>query len=230
MAKKLLSSALALSLLIIITSCSSSNNTVSNAFLQKRKHTKGYHVNLGSSRHNTNKKTTAFESLADEESSQSFEEEQQPLAQTKTEVQPKIEQVKTAKTREIILSAKDDFFAKSAEASSVKELIQIKKEAKRALKTKLFAQEPTDGIAPENESNEGMVGYSIAGFVLSLVGLLIAGIILGTLAIIFSIIGLVKADKEGRKGKGLAIAGLIIGIVDVIGGIIAATIIVSALA
>jgi hypothetical protein len=227
MAKSLLSSTIALTLLIFISSCSSNNNTVSHAFLQKRKHTKGYHVNLGSSRHNANKKTKAFESLADEESSQIFEEEHQPLAQTKTEIQPKIEHVKTAKTREIIHSAKEEFFAESAKATSVKDLIKINKEARKSLRSKLFIEEPTDGISPDRETKDGMVGFSIAGFVISLVGLLIAGIILGTVAIIFSAIGLAKALKEERKGAGLAIAGLIIGVIDIVGAIVFAALLLA---
>ena len=53
-------------------------------------------------------------------------------------------------------------------------------------------------------------GFSIASFVVGLVGLLVAGLICGTLAVIFGAIGL----KRGKRG--LAIAGMIIGIVDVV--------------
>lgn len=61
---------------------------------------------------------------------------------------------------------------------------------------------------------------AIAGFVLSLVGLipcfwfwfLQAPAVLGT---IFSVLGL-KAAKAGKKGRGLAIAGLVIGIIGIL--------------
>ena len=51
---------------------------------------------------------------------------------------------------------------------------------------------------------KGTNGFAIAGFILSFFG--------GLLGLIFSIIGLVKAKKEGSP-KGLAIAGLVISIV-----------------
>jgi hypothetical protein len=63
---------------------------------------------------------------------------------------------------------------------------------------------------------QGANGMAIASLVCSLVGLLIAGFILGPLAIIFGALGIGKANKMGGKGKGMAIAGLIIGCVDVL--------------
>ncbi len=52
-------------------------------------------------------------------------------------------------------------------------------------------------------------GFAIAGFVLSLVSLLCCGST-SFLGLIFSIIGLVNANKSEGEGKGLAIAGIII--------------------
>lgn len=65
-------------------------------------------------------------------------------------------------------------------------------------------------------------GMALTGFICSLVGLFLFGLILGVLAIIFSAIGLgeINKDKTKWKGKGLAIAGLIIGIVDIVGWLI----------
>jgi len=61
-------------------------------------------------------------------------------------------------------------------------------------------------------------GFAVAGFVTSLVSLFIAGIILGSIAIIFSAIALMRINKSDgtKRGRGLAIAGLIIGIVGVV--------------
>jgi hypothetical protein len=56
----------------------------------------------------------------------------------------------------------------------------------------------------------------LSTFVLGLVGLLVAGIILGTMAIIFGAISLVK----NKKGKALAIIGIVLGVIDVIGALI----------
>lgn len=50
---------------------------------------------------------------------------------------------------------------------------------------------------------------AVAGFVLSLIGLLIFPVVFGVLGLIFSILGM----KQRRK-KGLAIAGLVISIID----------------
>lgn len=78
----------------------------------------------------------------------------------------------------------------------------------------------SDKTQNDTEEKKGG-GFGIASFVLSLVGplvagplvagLLVASVIMGPLAIIFGIIGMIN-----RKLKGLAIAGLIIGIIDLI--------------
>ena len=69
------------------------------------------------------------------------------------------------------------------------------------------------------ETSQGN-GMAVAGFVCSLVGLFLFGIILGPLGIVFSAIGLSKAKKEGRPLRGLALAGLILGIVATLGWLI----------
>lgn len=56
---------------------------------------------------------------------------------------------------------------------------------------------------------------SVAGFVLSLVGVLVLPIVTGPLGVIFSCLGL-----KSKKKKGLAIAGLIIGIIDIVYAVI----------
>ena len=59
-------------------------------------------------------------------------------------------------------------------------------------------------------------GMAIAGFVCGVLSLLGLGIFLGIPAIIFSAIGLKRANREGRPHRGLAIAGLVCGIVSVV--------------
>ena len=63
-------------------------------------------------------------------------------------------------------------------------------------------------------------GFAVAGFVIGLVSLFVAGIPLGTVAIVFSAVALGQIQKKGEKGKGFAIAGLILGIVGVVGAAI----------
>lgn len=64
-----------------------------------------------------------------------------------------------------------------------------------------------------------MNGLALAGFIVSLVGLVVFGIVLGILAIILSGIGLYRVNQDpiNWNGKGLAIAGIIIGILDIVG-------------
>jgi hypothetical protein len=71
-------------------------------------------------------------------------------------------------------------------------------------------------------ANQKTIGIGIAGFVASLLGLLIAGLPLGIFAIIAGSIGLGKIERNpGKyKGKGFATASLIIGLVDVVGVLI----------
>lgn len=59
---------------------------------------------------------------------------------------------------------------------------------------------------------------AITGFVTGLVGLFVAGIVLGICAVVFSTIAIVKITKNGEeyRGLGMAIAGLILGILDIV--------------
>lgn len=74
----------------------------------------------------------------------------------------------------------------------------------------------------QTNNNAGKTNPSaVAGFVCSLVGLFIAGIFLGILAICLG----VSAKKhmkifENEKGKGLATAAVVIGIIDIAGAIL----------
>jgi uncharacterized membrane protein YvbJ len=61
-------------------------------------------------------------------------------------------------------------------------------------------------------SNFGMIA-----FILSIVGLIVGGIILGIIAIILGAIGL---SKPNEKSRGLATAAIVIGIIDFVAAII----------
>ena len=71
----------------------------------------------------------------------------------------------------------------------------------------------------KEEINPPLSGLGVASLVLSILGLFVAGIILGTLAILFLLIVLSQCDKGHCIVKGFARIGLIIGIVDVVGAI-----------
>jgi len=59
-------------------------------------------------------------------------------------------------------------------------------------------------------------GLAVASFVLSLVGLLVAAIICGTLGIIFASMAFKAIREQNLGGKGLATAGLVISICDIV--------------
>lgn len=60
------------------------------------------------------------------------------------------------------------------------------------------------------------LGFAVAGFVCSLVGLIVFGIPLGILSVVFSGIALGRLKTNpNQAGKGMAIAGLVLGILDI---------------
>jgi hypothetical protein len=87
---------------------------------------------------------------------------------------------------------------------------EIKKEQVNKFKKNISNEKPNDKKA----AGADRPGMSIASFVLGIVGLIVAGLICGSLAIVFGVIGM----KRGLKG--LAIAGLILGIIDVVAALI----------
>lgn len=87
---------------------------------------------------------------------------------------------------------------------------EIKKEQAAKFIKSSSSDDPLGNAAPPDRRP----GMSIASFVLSIVGLFVAGLICGTLAVIFGIIGM----KRGLRG--LAIAGFIIGVIDIVAALI----------
>lgn len=88
---------------------------------------------------------------------------------------------------------------------------------------------PTDTYIPNqtnstynNNSVLKTEGLGLAGFISGLIGLFIASIPLGLIAVIFGSISLSKIKKQSQryKGKGFAIASIILGIVDVVAMIV----------
>ena len=98
-------------------------------------------------------------------------------------------------------------------------------------KTPVTKESPTEEATEQNAAftapeapapapaNKKYSGKAIAGFVLSLVGLLIAAIPCGILGLVFSSISFKETESE-KKGKGLAIAGFVISIVNIVVGIL----------
>ena len=81
---------------------------------------------------------------------------------------------------------------------------------------------PQQSTAQQAESKQKSNIMAIVGFILGCVSLLINfwGIV-GIVALIFSIVGIVQINNSGEKGKGFAICGIILGVLGVIWGMVA---------
>ena len=84
-----------------------------------------------------------------------------------------------------------------------------------SLVSEIFAEQPEEVV--EQPAPAG----AIIGFIAGIVGLFVAGIPLGILAIILCGVAIGKIEKNpGMKGKGIAIAGIVIGAIAVVGALI----------
>ena len=74
-------------------------------------------------------------------------------------------------------------------------------------------------LTTPNNTPQEIEGLGLAGFIVSLAGLIILGIPFGIVGIVFGGISLGKINKnpDKYKGKGFAIGSLVIGIIDIIG-------------
>lgn len=79
------------------------------------------------------------------------------------------------------------------------------------VKQEEYTAQTTQNIGPRKQN-----AMALASFILALVGLIVAGLPCGIVAVILGIVGLVKFDAAKEKGKGFAIAGLVVGVIDVI--------------
>ena len=69
-----------------------------------------------------------------------------------------------------------------------------------------------DGQVKNNNAGKKNNGLALASFVMGLVCYIIAGIPLGTAAVITGIVALTKFNPETEKNKWMAIVGIILGI------------------
>ena len=79
--------------------------------------------------------------------------------------------------------------------------------------SEITIQAPTETVAKFSSK-------AIAGFVLSLVGIIVAALPCGIIGLVFFSLGIKETRLPQYKGSGLAIAGLIISIIDILFGII----------
>ena len=68
----------------------------------------------------------------------------------------------------------------------------------------------------EDNSTKKFNKLSLVSFIFCIIGIFIAGLPCGVIALITGIIGVVKFNAETEKGRWMAITGLIIGILEII--------------
>lgn len=68
----------------------------------------------------------------------------------------------------------------------------------------------------ENGTTKKLNKCGLFSFIFSLVGIIIAGLPSGTIAIITGILGIVTFKPDVQKGKWMGITGLVIGVLDVV--------------
>lgn len=67
-----------------------------------------------------------------------------------------------------------------------------------------------------NDMSKKFNGVSIASLIFCIIGIFVAGLPCGLIAIITGIIGIVTFKHEKEKGRWMAITGLVIGVIEVI--------------
>lgn len=205
-----------LAILIFLSSCSTTNDVVSNSSIVKRKYRKGYYVQRPQL---FNKQSDISSALPKEEiiKSPTSSDEEIPL---------------TASAENVLLITRDentiDFKPASKLARTIKSVkhlydsditdFKLFRTEYKKIKTGFRSNFALSGKNSKafQENYGGKYGVSIASLVCALVGFVIAGIILGSLAILLGILALANR----KKGKVIAILGIVLGAVDVIGVLI----------
>ena len=189
-------------ILMLLASCSSTNDVVSNGPFQKRKYQKGWHVNL-----NTGKRSGETQARkVNERTWMAQEISVSAMAEVPVVEMPVVE---TAERTEPVQSLERRAVSQVQEevTASVGERVLEKPQTaleRLSAQEEVFTPSPT---GPEGETDR-MNGMAIAGFICSL--------FLPLLGLIFSAIALGQIKRKGGRGKGLATAGLVISIVTML--------------
>ena len=206
--------------IIFLVACTSVNQVSTASKIQKRRYNSGYFVsNIFKTKHKNHASTKAISDtilLTKAENKEIQANIDNQLAQrtvVSQDIDDKNQSIVTTVAEAI---TKSKTLYNPAKTSNIKQYLADKKAFKQQIQSKLILGEGAKKSSGGGKSSGGS-GKSIASFVLGMVGLIIAGLICGTLAIIFGIIAL----NKGNSLKGLAIAGLILGILDVLLSIIA---------
>lgn len=175
--------------------------------VEKRVHMSGYHVdwkvNRNAKLHKVDKDTETIANQDLKVVEELLEDSSQLISKAPLDLSKKYEE-SSAERNQVLAS--------SAPLNESDQTVAEEKHIKRGF----VAREEVKAEAKNSNTSHSMFSsaFAIAGFVLALLGLLTSGpsaLVLGILAVVFSVIALQRGG-----GRGLAIAGLIIGIVDIV--------------
>jgi len=100
----------------------------------------------------------------------------------------------------------------------ISELISVDKEPEYS-----SSEADQNGVEQNNSPRKKIHPLGLTGVILSLLGIFVAAVILGSMACIFGIISIAKIDQspDKWKGKGFAIASILLGFAVTVLGVIA---------
>ncbi|MFH1004546.1 MAG: DUF4190 domain-containing protein [Bacteroidota bacterium] len=196
--------------LSLLYSCATTNDVITDNFISKRKYTRGYFVQMPIKQKKQDVKFVA-EKSENKNKYVSFDEMGEEIIVSANNNEPAIiiqkPQTLLVPEKKIISAVQS---IKQLYESDINDIKTFRNEYKKIKKIFRNTSAHSDN---DKKDEKGTAGLSIASFAFSIVGLIIAGIILGAVAIIF---GTIALTKKNTKAKGLAIAGIIIGAADII--------------
>ncbi len=200
---------------MVFGSCKSSHDLNSGGIVQKRKYTKGYHINARINKSQKNKELQAASVFAAESTQNNSQHIQaytnQPASEVKELSTRAVAPVKTAELANANASVKEKTEQTRETARMV---VDVKKEMTvKASKNAVMPSQDVSQAVPRTTPTS-----AVLSFIFGIVGLFVAAIVMGPLAIIFGIVGLSRIDSNPGiyKGKGFAIVGLILGIISLV--------------
>ena len=200
-------------LFICISSCKSSSEFASSGMVQKRKYTKGYHLNLKSP--TLNDRNSRYAEISEDSFSADLNQEKisSDLLEASVEpITPAIVEQKSVVEEQKLVAPHQSRFQKMGN-----------------FRMRILDRSPAPPMSADDPEYYQQVygarktpGLAIAGFISAILGIFVAGIPLGILAIIFGAVSLAKINGDPMRysGKGLAIAAIIIGAIAIVGALI----------
>lgn len=196
-------------LLSLLGSCSTSQDAFSSSVVQKRKYRKGFHIDIGQG-----KRKAELAHMSHRSDKSSFEGSEE-VVEDPFQSEPSGE---ASIAEDVLIAANEapaDIIVQSEHRRRMRQVAAVKESKKikrrRALRfvKNQFVKAPSDTQVTTTHWG------SIAGFSSAVLGLFVAGIILGLCAIIFSAIAMSAhaKDPSAYNSKGLAVAGLVLGII-----------------